>query len=319
MWQAYYARGKVKLAQSRLQDAFADFGASLKSARQWRAEVLPADAFRISSEVELHQVYSSFIELGSRLYEQTGQKRFVEQTFAAAEESRAASLRALWAGRDLTKALPGEYWEALADLNKLEASLVNGKPDVDMTAVRRLRLKVEEMEARAALDLPSDQRNPDPVDGGLLERMRKSLRPTEVFLGFHLGDAESCLWVIAREGVEFRRLPPRAYFDQNVDLLVKALREQSGEATVLGNRLYSQILGPSGALIDKPTWVLAPDGPLFEMPFAALVQGFHSPGGAPLYVVERHAIRFVPGVSTLVRCHRIGVERAHDRNRRSYL
>ena len=128
LWRAYYDRGKFKLAQARLQEAFADFGAALKSARQWRAEVLPADAFRISTEVKLHQVYSSFIEVGSRLYAQTGQKRFVEQTFAAAEESRAASLRALWAGRDLTKALPGEYWEALADLNKLEAGLVNGKP-----------------------------------------------------------------------------------------------------------------------------------------------------------------------------------------------
>jgi CHAT domain-containing protein len=157
------------------------------------------------------------------------------------------------------------------------------------------------MEARAALDLPRDQGNPDPVDGRLLERVQKSLRPTEVFLGFHLGDAESCLWVIARERVEFRRLPPRAYFAQNVDLLVKAVREKSGEATGLGNRLYSQIFGPSRALIDKPIWILAPDGPLFEMPFAALVQGFHSPGDTPLYVVERHAIQFVPAISTLFR------------------
>ena len=122
MWQAYYDRGKFKMEQGRLQEAFADFGAALKSARQWRAEVLPADAFRIGTEVKLQEVYSSFIEVGSRLYAQTGQTRFVEQTFAAAEESRAASLRALWVGRDLTTALPGEYWEALADLNKLEAA-----------------------------------------------------------------------------------------------------------------------------------------------------------------------------------------------------
>jgi tetratricopeptide (TPR) repeat protein len=111
MWRVYYDRGKVKRAQGRLPEAFADFGAALKSARQWRAEVLPADAFRISTEVELNEVYSSFIEVGSRLYAQTGGTRFLEQTFAAAEESRASSLRALWAGRDLTKTLPGEYWE----------------------------------------------------------------------------------------------------------------------------------------------------------------------------------------------------------------
>ncbi len=291
MWGAYYDRGKVKLAQGRLQEAFADFGAALKSARQWRAEVLPADAFRIGTEVELNEVYSSFIEVGSRMYAQTGRARFVEQTFAAAEESRAASLRALWAGRDLTKTLPGEYWEALADLNKLEAGLVSRKPAVDMASRRRLRLKVEEMEARAALDLPQDQGNPDPVDSGLLEHTRRTLRPTEAYLGFHLGETESCLWVIAREGIEFRRLPSRAYFDERVGLLVKAVREGAPEAVSLGSRFYSEILGSSKILVNKPTWILAPDGPLFEMPFAALVQEVHAPGATPLYVVERHALQ----------------------------
>ena len=299
LWHTYYDRGQLKLAQARLDEAFADFGAALKSATQWRAEVLPADAFRISTEVTLDQVYSSFIEVGSRLYARTGQKRFVEQTFAAAEDGRAASLRALWAGRDLTKALPGEYWEALADLNKLEAGLVSGKPAVDMASLRRLRLKVEELEARASLDLPRDQGTSDPVDGGLLERTRKTLRPTEAYLGFHLGADTSCLWVIAREGFEFHPLPPRAWFAENVARLVKAVRENSPEAVSLGNRLYSQILGSSKILADKPTWILAPDGPLFEMPFAALVQTVHSPGDTPLYVVEQHALQIVPGVSAV--------------------
>ena len=301
MWTAYYGRGQVKLAQSRLQEAFADFGAALNSARQWRAEVLPADAFRVGTEVELHQVYSSFIELGSRLYAQTGEKRFVEQTFAAAEESRAASLRALWAGGDLTKALPDDYWEALADLNKLEAGLVNGKPDVDMPSVRRLRLKLSELEARAGLDLPRDRDDPDTTRDGLLKRTQKALRPTEVYLGFHVGETESCLWLIAREGFEFRRLPPRASFAGNVGLLLKAIRENSRDAVSLGNQLYSQIFGSSRSLVDKPTWILAPDGPLFEMPFAALVQAIHPPEDTPLYVVEGHAIHVVPGISSLFR------------------
>jgi hypothetical protein len=299
LWSAYYDRGQVKLAQSRLSEAFADFGAALKSATQWRAEVIPADAFRVGTEVRLDQVYSSYIEAGSRLYAQTGQKRFIEQTFAAAEDGRAASLRALWAGRDLTKALPGEYWEALADLNKLEAGLVSGRPAVDMVALRRLRLKVEELEARAALDLPHDQGSPDPVDSSLLERTRKTLRPTEAYLGFHLGENESCLWVIAREGVEFRPLPPRAWFAENVALFVNALRENSPEAVTLGNRLYSRIMGDGKILAGKPTWILAPDGPLFELPFAALVQPVDSPGGTPLYLVERHALQIVPGVSAV--------------------
>jgi CHAT domain-containing protein len=173
-----------------------------------------------------------------------------------------------------------------------------------MAALRRLRLKVSELEALASLDLPRDQSNgqgnSDPFDGGLLERTRRTLRPTEAYLGFHLGDTASCLWVIAREGFEFRRLPPSAQLAGSVSLFAKAVRENSPDAVALGSRLYSQILGSGKTLADKPTWILAPDGPLFELPFAALVQGVQAPGGTPLYVVERHALQIVPGVSTLL-------------------
>jgi tetratricopeptide (TPR) repeat protein len=300
-WTAYYERGKVKLAQAHLEAAFDDFAAALECARRWRAEVLlPADAFRISTEVKLHDVYSAFIELGSRLYAQTGQKHFAEQTFAAAEESRAASLRALWAGPDLTRKLPNEYWEALADLYRAEGALIKAGPAADTAAVRRLRLRVSEMEARAGLDLARDPGSSNPVGGELLERTQRALDPTEVFLGFHLGDDESCLWVLARDAFEFRRLPPRANFAGNVGLFVKAVRENSPAAVALGNRLFAELFGSaSRRLLDKPVWILAPDGPLFELPFAALVEEFKSASQTPQYVVERHAIQFVPGVSAL--------------------
>ena len=300
IWSAYYERGKVKQAKEQLQEAFTDFGNALDCVRRWRAEVLPADAFRISSEVELQQVYSSYIEAGSQLYEQTRQKRFVEETFAAAEESRAASLRTLWAGSDLTKKLPNDYWEALADLYKAEAALVKGGPDGDAAIVRRLRLRVAEMEARAELDFPRDLGNLDGNTSQLLDRTQRALRPTEVFLGFHLGDVESCVWVIGREGFEFHRLPARADIAENVRVFVNAVRESSPQAVTMGSRLYSQLFdGCSRRLLDKPEWIVAPDGPLFDMPFAALVEGSKSQPGTPLYVVEHHAVQVIPGISAL--------------------
>jgi tetratricopeptide (TPR) repeat protein len=301
-WSAYYSRGKVKLALRRWRGAFADFGAALKCARRWRAEVLPADEFRISTEVELHQVYSSFIQLGSRLYAQTGQKHFAEDAFAAAEESRAASLRALWVGPDLTKKLPNEYWESLANLHRAEAALMKDQRNGAPAAMRTLQLRVAEMEARVGLDSPRVADDSDPAGVSLIERVRRVLTPTEVFVGFHLGDAESCLWVIANQGFEFRRLPPRAHFVENVGLFVKALRVNSPEAAVLGNRLYAELFGSSSRrLLDKPVWILAPDGPLFELPFSALVEGSKLHSDAPRYVVERHAIQLIPGISVLYR------------------
>jgi CHAT domain-containing protein len=52
-------------------------------------------------------------------------------------------------------------------------------------------------------------------------------------------------------------------------------------------------------LLDKPEWIVAPDGPLFDMPFAALVEGSKSQPGVFQYVVEQHAVRVVPGISAL--------------------
>jgi CHAT domain-containing protein/tetratricopeptide (TPR) repeat protein len=300
MGAAYYGRGKVKLAQSQLEEAFADFGAALESIRRWRAEVLPADVFRVSAEVELDRVYSSFIEAGSRLYAATGRKEFVEQAFAAAEESRAASLRALWAGPDLTKRMPGEYWQALADLYRAEAHAVREGADGNGAAIREQRLRLAEMEARAGLDFPPDRSNAGASATGALERTRKVLGGSEAYLGFHLGDAESCLWVVTREGFEFRRLPGRAQFVAAIARFVNALRENSPEAVELGKGLYAQLFdGVNPGLLSKPAWVVAPDGPLFELPFAALVEQMKPDSGGPVYVVERHSVRIVPGIPVL--------------------
>lgn len=300
LWGIYYEQGNAKLAQARLEEAFADFGNALRSARRWHAQVLPADAFRISTEVELHDVYSSYIELAGRLYAQTGRSQFAEEAFSAAEENRAASLRALWAGPDLTQRLPSEYWETLAQLFQMEAALVKVGSNADASNVRRLRLRAAEMEVRAGLDFPADPGKPDDARRDLLEQTRKKLTPAEVFLGFHLGTTESLLWIVTERCFELRHLPPRTQLAGTVALFVKAVRGNSPDAVRLGHELYAQLFGgASRQLLEKPLWILALDGPLFEVPFAALVQASKSHSHTPTYVVEHHAIQIVPGVSAL--------------------
>jgi CHAT domain-containing protein len=291
LWIAYYDRGRVKLAQSRLEEAFADFGAALASARQWRSEVLPADTFRVSSEVELDRVYSSYIEAGMRLYAQTGRKQFAALAFEAAEEGRAASLRALWAGPDLTKRLPEEYWQALADLYRAESSFVKAGAAGNPAAIRGAELKLAEMETRAGLDFP--RTGATAAQSTPIESTQKLLRPSEVYLGFHLGESESCLWMVTRDGFEIRRLPGRAHFVETIGRFVNALRDNSPDALAQGNALYAELFGAAPArFLEKPVWIVAPDGALFELPFAALVEGKE-------YVVERHAVRTVTGISAL--------------------
>jgi CHAT domain-containing protein len=298
LWRPFYERGRANLADSRLQAAYADFGAALKSLKIWQAEVVPADAFRVSSEAERHKVYSAYIELAARLYRRTGQQRFAAEAFAAAEASRAASLHALWLESGLTKELPSDYWKTLSVLQAAESAQLSSASN-DGT-IRRLRLKLMEMEAGAALELPRALSDPDPSANQLLQRTRRALRGDEVFVGFHVGDSESCLWAITRDALEFRALPPQADLNRDINTFVKALIENSSAADIMGRQLYDRLFGSlSPRLQQKPTWVLALDGPLFDLPFAALVQpSTHDPRE---YLIERHAIRIVPGISALVR------------------
>lgn len=294
----FYDRGRANRAGSHLQAAYADFGAALKSLKRWRAEVPPADAFRVSSEGELNEIYSAYIELAVRLYRQTGRQRYAAESFAAAEDSRAASLRALWLESGLTKGLATDYRKTLSALQEAESAQMSNASNEG--TIRRLRLKLEEMEAGAALELPRALLDPDSPADRFLQHTRRALRPDEIFIGFHLGDSESCLWAVTRDALEFRPLPPRSELDRDIDAFVKAVSENSSTAVIMGRQLYERLFGSiSPGLQRKSTWVLAPDGPLFDLPFAALVQT--STPNSQQYLIERHAIRIVPAISALLR------------------
>ena len=83
---------------------------------------------------------------------------------------------------------------------------------------------------------------------------------------------------------------------------VRSVRKSSPEARVLGQHLFQRLFGQVAPnALNRPTWIIDADGPLFELPFGALVEGASPEPGASHYVIERHAIRIVPGVSALLR------------------
>jgi len=301
LWNGYYQRGRAKLAEGRLEEAFADFGAALNWLRRWRAEVLPADAFRISSEVALHDVFSAYIELGSRLYGETGREHFAEQVFAVTEESRTASLRVLRAqSESVNQILPAEYWETLSRLHSAEGALVAGET-ADTAAVRDLRLKLSELETRAGLELPADAADSMWAPGQVLKRTGKALAPDAVYLAFTLGKSESWLWVVTRDGFELRRLPPEDQISKVARQVTQSVAEGAPEAVSSGGFLYNQLFGSvSPRLLSKRVWIMALDGQLFEVPFAALVKGYKTAAGIPLYLMEDHAVEITPGVWSLL-------------------
>ena len=308
IWQLHHDRGRVRMAQGRLAEALADFRVALDSARRWRLEVLPADSVRVSSEVGLQEIYTSFIEAGNRLYFQTGQGALVRDTFGAAEENRAASLRALLAGpEDWREKLPPEYAEALAQLRAAEAAALGADTPAARARIQHLRHRVTELEARAGLNASAAEEaggSGRPVE--LLEQTRRALGADEAFFSFHLGEAESYLWALTRGDFELHRLPPRAQIRERVARFVQAVRGGSSDATALGESLYAELFASlKPAFQNKRHWRVALDDVLFELPFAALVVGSHpataNGPGRPVFLIEPHAVEITPGARLLAR------------------
>src|ERR1019366_6719225 len=98
-WDVYHFRGRVRLAQGRLREALDDLRIAARLARQWRWSAPPYDAARTGAEGVLDRVYSALVEAGNRLYLKTGDPALIRETFEAAEENRAGSLRELLFGR----------------------------------------------------------------------------------------------------------------------------------------------------------------------------------------------------------------------------
>jgi len=190
LWALRHARGQALLALGHTSAAFGDFRAALDVTRQWRLEVLPADFTRVSAEIQLNQIYSSFIEVGNRLYFATGRANLARETFEVAEENRAASLHALQAlPGNWRESMPPEYWAALAQLHSIEVQRLNEDSEPLRVEMRRVRSTVLEMEA-------STGAREEINSTGVAEQIQRRLPADAVLLSFHLGEPQSFLWAI---------------------------------------------------------------------------------------------------------------------------
>jgi tetratricopeptide (TPR) repeat protein len=304
MWSGYYWRGRAMLAQGRPEAAYRDLAMALRYLARWRAEVLPADSFRVSSEADSQKIYSAFVEVAARLYRETGKIEYAGEALAAAETNRAASLRALWAGGGLSRRLPPEYGETLAGLRQTEAALLQEDSPVVAGRAAALRLRLAEMEASAGMASPAGA-EAEPLDGRkLLRHVRGYLRPGDLLLAFHCGERESLVWALTRERFQLASIPGRESLAPAVQRFASEIRAGQATARATGAALFRSLFGGlDAALLARPVWIVAPDGPLFELPFAALPEG---PAGG--YLVERHAVREVPGIAATARAPGVAPE-----------
>lgn len=300
-WEVYYARGRVRLEQNRLEDALSDLRISARLARNWRRDAFPDDATRVSTENVIQKVHSTLVEAGNRLYFETHRRALAQETFESAEANRAASLRALLAEpRDWRRNLPAAYWETLQKLESAEAELLrspSGPSGPEAERIRELQGALIQWESPAGS-------NTDVELPGLLERTRRRLPPDAAFLAFHLASPNSYLWAVSRQSFALYRLPPGPEIGALVDSYTKAISHESPETQPAGSPLFGMLFGQLDPVFrQKPRWLLALDAQLFELPFAALIAETGARG--PVFLAQRHSLQIVSGAGMLLLASRV--------------
>ena len=286
-WCVFDARGRVRMAQGRLREAMDDLRIAVRLARADRWSAPSADATRVGAEGVIERVHSDLIEAGNRLYFETRDPALIRETFEAAEENRANSLRQLVSGRRMqTENLPPAYWEAIFRLQRAEVAALRSRDADTQRAVSAVRAELVRMEASLVPDA-------QPLPVGLMDRAQATLGSNAALLSFHLGESISWLWALDRGSLMLYALPPREEIKAQARTATAAIRENAPDSAPAGARLYQTLFGLLAPRFQRKTeWLLALDEALLDVPIAALPENTQP---RPIYVVERHGIEVIPG------------------------
>jgi len=285
-WNIFFARGRLLAKTGDQAAAWASLGKAVQLARDWRAEQVANDANRTSVETALADLYAIYIEVGNK-YADSRKISLAKETFDAAEENRATSLRAL-AERETGwhNKLPSHYWEALSQFQDAEGMVLKEDSNQNRLAVARLRALLDDYEAAAGV-------LKKPAISSAASATQAKLDANTVLLSFHLGEKDSWLWAVTRQDIQVYSLPSRAALTLDIREFQNCVSRGSPCAEEKGGALYRVLFGQLPEHFTAPQrWLFSLDQELFGLPMAALVI---RPGPKPLYLGAVHALQATPG------------------------
>lgn len=130
-------------------------------------------------------------------------------------------------------------------------------------------------------------------NGSTLTRFQQGLRESELVLSFYTDTEESYLWAATRDSLHLYPLPAADRIGKVVEKFQTALIHHDAETSSLGAEIHRTLFGQlTPAEAGKAHWVLSLDGPLFDLPFAALRERNN-------YLIESHSLQVTPGAGFL--------------------
>ena len=302
-------RARILFRQGKYPNAHREFMRAFESIRRSRADVLPAELFRLGSEASFERLYDGAIRnaLQWRKSDSGAPADLSAQVWLATEEWKASVANHPRQVRDLASDRLGpEYWQTLNEYRTLEMasfSTPGGTVANPGDRLPRLRLRLAEMESFAGIR-PFSTIFPEnfPARKALIT-LRDTLEPDTVLIRYHLGSQDSVRWVLTRRGLDWKQLKINpGELEGLAGSFRQAVREGSSAQQIrnLGRQLYEKLFGDLPQEARRADhWLLALDGVLFHIPLAALSE-LDPETGRMRYLVEKHSLEIVTGAQALL-------------------
>ena len=347
LWGSLRAEAKAEAKLDMRAAAIADFTGAIDQIESTRAELSGAGARTTYFSSKLF-VYDEFIEYLWQLNARFPGHGYDRQALQVLERKQAReSLEQI--GRSAARQFSGvpesvvthdaEAALAVDDAHTVLAytEAVPHADPADVTAARRhlhdLIAQRNAFQASLKLKYPAYYalQHPQPIDSAMLQQ--KVIQPGELLLIYDVLDARTLLWAIDRDHFQMVTLPGAAHFQKRVAALRAhiariqtdvdrnmlpsqisddAAQDLPGFATD-SHTLYGELLPQSvRSFVTRAKSIsIVPSGALYDLPWEILVTQTPShAGGRPHYLLEEHAISYIPSASLL------GVVRAAGSARR---
>ncbi|MBZ5645999.1 MAG: CHAT domain-containing protein [Acidobacteriia bacterium] len=312
-WMAKAERDLAELAPARDH-----IEASLAIVESQRARIASRE-LRTSYFATAQQAYELYIDLLMQLHRQHPEKGYDAQALEAHERAKARGLLDLLseAGVDLRQGVAPELLQRGRQLSQLleekqsaEIRLLSSGDAGEQAQqlqqeLEALRTEYQQVEAKIRANSPryAALTQSRPVDLATIQK--EVLDADTLLLEYALGSQRSYLWAVTPSGLASFELPARGEIETLSVRLYRTIVGRRPSAADDHQRIASSlsrmVLGPVQSQLGTKRLLIASDGALQVVPFAALPPPGWDPGASAPYepLIVAHEIVNVPSASTL--------------------
>ena len=316
LFSAEYGLGKVYAATKQIVKALHHF----EKAVDIQEEIyfsFGLEEMRVDFQENNLDIYNDIMNFLVWCYEDQMNSDFTKKAFLYAEKARAQTFiqkiinKRFSITGDIDKDLKLREYKLRQELSILQKELryqnfTKRERKEQIRRIETIESEIQKLKRKIALANPEYGNLFYPETPGINEIKEYAVGKNEAILEYYLTEAESYIWLITSENIEFRKLPNRGIIVNSVTDYLQfienpvSLRNSFYDHCIPGNDLYSLILEPFESIIQSCNHlIIIPHGILNRLPFESLIVDFTDKYN-PVYLVDQHKISYAPSSNALL-------------------